>query len=310
MTGGDWARLLVLAAVWSGSFLCTEIALRDFGPLTIAAGRVALGAAFIGLWMRARGTPLPVERWPAFLIMGLLNNAIPFSLVFWAQQTIESGLAAILNATTPLFAALLAAGMGMERLPASRLFGLIVGLGGVAVLIGPDAWEGADQTLAAEGAVLVATLFYAIAGLFGKRALGGMSPDAAACGMLLGSSALLVPAALLLEAPWRAAPGAAGILAVLVFGLVGAALAYGLYFRVLASAGATNLLLVTFLLPVGALVLGVAFLKERVGAGELTGLGLILFSLVLIDGRAGSWIRATSRPAAATSGSPRRFRRS
>ena len=161
MAGRDWARLLVLAAVWSGSFLCTEIALRDFGPLTIAAGRVALGAAFLGLWMSVRGTPFPLERWPAFLAMGLLNNAIPFSLVFWAQQTIESGLAAILNATTPLFAALLAAALGLERLPAIRLFGLIVGLGGVAVLIGPDAWEGADQTLAAEGAVLIATLFYA-----------------------------------------------------------------------------------------------------------------------------------------------------
>jgi drug/metabolite transporter (DMT)-like permease len=310
MAGRDWTRLLVLAAVWSGSFLCTEIALRDFGPLTIAAGRVALGAAFLGLWMGARGTPFPVERWPAFLTMGLLNNAIPFSLVFWAQETIESGLAAILNATTPLFAALLAAVLGLERLPAVRLFGLIVGLGGVAVLIGPDAWEGADQTLAAEGAVLIATLFYAIAGLFGKRALSGMAPDAAACGMLLGSSALLLPAALVLEAPWRVEPEPASVVAVLVFGLFGAALAYGLYFRVLASAGATNLLLVTFLLPVGALVLGVAFLKERVGAGELTGLGLILLSLALIDGRAGSWFKATSPPAGATSGSPRRCRRS
>ena len=101
MAGQDWARLVVLAAVWSGSFLCAEIALRDFGPLTIAAGRVALGAGFLAAWMMSRGTAFLLERWPAFLIMGLLNNAVPFSLVFWAQQTIDSGLAAILNATTP-----------------------------------------------------------------------------------------------------------------------------------------------------------------------------------------------------------------
>jgi drug/metabolite transporter (DMT)-like permease len=308
MAGRDWARLLVLAAVWSGSFLLTEIALRDFGPLTIAAGRVALGAAFLAAWMSMRSTPFPVERWPAFLAMGLLNNAIPFSLVFWAQETIDSGLAAILNATTPLFAALLGAGIGLERLTRSRLFGLMLGLAGVAALIGPEAWRGADQALAAEGAVLLATLFYAAAGLFGKRALGGMAPDAAACGMLLGSSVLLLPAALLIEAPWRASPEAAGILAILAFGLFGAALAYGLYFRILASAGATNLLLVTFLLPVGALILGVIFLQEQVGAGELIGLALILSSLILIDGRALGLLTATSRPAAATSGSPRHCR--
>jgi drug/metabolite transporter (DMT)-like permease len=310
MSGRDWARLLVLAAVWSGSFLLTEIALRDFGPLTIAAGRVALGAAFLAAWMKARGTVLPVERWPAFLAMGLLNNAIPFSLVFWAQETIDSGLAAILNATTPLFAAVLAAGAGLERLTPPRLFGLVLGLAGVAALIGPEAWLGADQTLMAEAAVLLATLFYAAAGLFGKHALGGMAPDAAACGMLLGSSVLLIPAALLVEAPWQANPGPAGIVAVLAFGLFGAALAYGLYFRILASAGATNLLLVTFLLPVGALVLGVGFLNEEVGAGELAGLALILLSLTLIDGRATALLTARSRPAAATSGSPRHCRRS
>jgi drug/metabolite transporter (DMT)-like permease len=308
VTGRDWARLLVLAAVWSGSFLCAEIALRDFGPLTIAAGRVALGAAFLGGWMRLRGTAFPVERWPAFLAMGLLNNAVPFSLVFWAQQSIDSGLAAILNATTPLFAALLAAGSGLERLTPLRLVGLALGMAGVAALIGPEAWHGADQALAAEAAVLLATFFYAVAGLFGKRALGGMAPDAAACGMLLASSVLLLPAALLIEAPWRASPHAAGILAVLAFGLFGAALAYGLYFRILASAGATNLLLVTFLLPVGALVLGVLFLGEQVGANEVAGLALILSGLILIDCRALGPLTATSRRGAATSGLPRRSR--
>lgn len=310
MTGRDWARLLVLAAVWSGSFLCAEIALRSFGPITIAAGRVALGAAFLAIWMRLRSTALPIERWPAFLAMGMLNNAIPFSLVFWAQQEIDSGLAAILNAVTPLFVALLAAGAGLERLTRFRLFGLLLGLAGVAVLIGPDAWRGADQTLAAEGAVLLATLFYAAAGLFGKRALSGVAPDAAACGMLLGSSALLVPAALLLEAPWRASPEPAGLLAILALALLGTALAYRLYFRILASAGATNLLLVTFLLPVGGLTLGVLFLEEQVGAGELVGTALILLSLVVLDGRAAAWLTARSRPAGGTSGSPRHSPRS
>ncbi len=311
MAGRDWAQLLLLAAVWSASFLLAEIALRDFGPVTIAAARVALAAAILLAWMAALGRRVPpLARWRDCLIMGQLNNAVPFTLIFWAQQEIDSGLAAILNATTPLFTLALAAGIGLERLSRLRLAALMLGVAGVAVMVGPGVWRGADDRLVAEAAVLLAAFSYAAAGVFGRHRLAGLAPDSAACGMLLGSSAVMVPAALLLERPWRAEPGSDAILAVLALAAFGTALAYGLYFRILRRAGATNLLLVTLLLPVGALALGVTFLEERVGLGQLTGLALILLALLLIDGRLVARLRATSPPAAATSGSLRHCRRS
>lgn len=300
MAGRDWARLLLLAAVWSASFLFAEIALRGFEPLTIAAGRVGLGVVLMSGWMTVCRTALPLGRWRAFLIMGLLNNAVPFTLIFRAQQDIDSGLAATLNATTPLFVAAIAAGLGMERLTGLRLVALVLGVAGVAILVGPEAWRGVGSTLMPEAAVLLAALSYAAAGLFGRRALAGLAPDAAACGMLLGSSVLLIPAAFIFERPWQADPSPGAIMAMLALAAFGTALAYGLYFRILKSAGATNLLLVTFLLPVGALILGVLLLGEQVGSHQLAGLTLILLALALIDGRAVALLRATWRPAAGT----------
>jgi len=300
MAGRDWAHLLLLAAVWSASFLFAEIALRGFEPLTIAAGRVGLGAVLLSGWMTVCRTALPLGRWRAFLIMGLLNNAVPFTLIFRAQQEIDSGLAATLNATTPLFVAAIAAGLGMERLTGLRLVALVLGVAGVAILVGPEAWRGVGSTLMPEAAVLLAALSYAAAGLLGRRALAGLAPDAAACGMLLGSSVLLIPAAFIFERPWQADPSPGAIMAMLALAAFGTALAYGLYFRILKSAGATNLLLVTFLLPVGALILGVLLLGEQVGSRQLVGLTLILLALALIDGRAVALLRATWRPAAET----------
>ncbi len=301
MAGRDWARLLLLAALWSASFLLAEIALRGFGPMTIAAGRVGVGAVLLLGWVAAIGpTTLPLARWRACLVMGLLNNALPFTLIFWAQQGIESGLAAILNATTPLFTAVIAAGFGQERLTGWRLAALVLGVAGVAILVGPEVLRSAHSALLSESAVLLAALSYAAAGVFGRRRLAGLAPDAAACGMLLGSSVLMIPAALLVERPWQAQPNPSAFLAVLALAAFGTALAYGLYFRILKSAGATNLLLVTLLMPAGALILGVLFLDERVGLEQLAGLTLILLALALIDGRAVALLRATLRPAAGT----------
>ncbi|MCI0431618.1 MAG: EamA family transporter [Rhodospirillales bacterium] len=301
MAGRDWARLLLLATLWSASFLLAEIALRGFGPLTIAAGRVGVGALLLLGWMSARGpTALPFAQWRACLVMGLLNNALPFTLIFWAQQGIESGLAAILNATTPLFTAVIAASFGQERLTGRRLAALALGVAGVAILIGPEVLRSAHSALLSEAAVLLAALSYAAAGVFGRRRLAGLAPDAATCGMLLGSSVLMIPAALFVERPWEARPSPEAVVAVLALAAFGTALAYGLYFRILKSAGATNLLLVTLLMPAGALILGVLFLDERAGLVQLAGLALILLALALIDGRLVTRFRATSRRAAAT----------
>jgi len=302
MAWRDWVRLLSLAAIWSTTFYLAAVALRGFGPLTIAAGRVAIGAAALGLWLAVHRTPLPVD-WrslTAFLIMGGLNNALPFSLIFMAQTQIAGGVAAILNATTPLFTAILASWLGMERLTAARIAGLLIGIAGVALVVAGDAAGGIGRTAVADGAVLLAALFYALAGVFGRRRLAGLRPQVAACGMLAGSAAMLVPLALLIEQPWRAAPAPEALIAVGLLGLCGAALAYVLYFRILAGAGATNLLLVTFLLPVGALLLGAMLLGERVRLSQLAGVAPIFAALVLVDGRMARWLRATWRPAGAT----------
>jgi drug/metabolite transporter (DMT)-like permease len=296
MTGRDWARLLVLATVWSASFFLAAVALRSFGPMTIAACRVGMGALFLLGWMAAVGrTAPPIAQWRDYIVMGLLNNAVPFTLIFWAQQGIESGLAAILNATTPLFTAIIAARFGQELLTGGRLSALVLGVAGGFVLVGPEAWQGAHATLLSEAGVLLAALSYAVAGVFGRQRLAGLAPDAAAGGMLLGSSILMIPAALAVEHPWQTRPNPSATLALLALASFGTALAYGLYFRVLKGAGATNLLLVTLLLPVGALLLGVSFLGERPGPGQLTGLALILLALVLIDGRPVAWIKARLR---------------
>ena len=311
MSARGWAQLLLLATLWSASFFLAAVALGGFGPMTITAARVALGAVLLVAWgARSARVRVPIREWRACLFMGLLNNAIPFTLIFWAQQGIESGLAAILNATTPLFSALLAARVGQEVLRRQRVGALGLGLAGVAVLVGPEAWRSAHATLLSESGVLLAALSYAAAGVFGRQRLTGLDPDAAATGMLLGSTALMVPAALLVEHPWTAQPNPQAILALLALGSFGTALAYGLYFRILRSGGATNLLLVTLLLPVGALLLGISFLGERPDFRQFAGLALILLALVLMDGRAFALLKATWRSEAATSGWPRHCRRS
>jgi drug/metabolite transporter (DMT)-like permease len=236
------------------------------------------------LALRGRTLPLSLRAWRGFLIMGLLNNAIPFALINWGQTQIDSGLAAILNATTPLFTVLLAhLCTADEKLTRKRVAGVLLGLAGVIVMIGPSALRGpllGAQGLAGLGklAVVCAALSYAGAGLFGRR-LTGLSPVVAACGMLVASALVMLPVALIVDGPaglaaarsagppiWSALAGLA---------LLSTALADIVYFRILATAGATNLLLVTFLIPVSALMLGGLFLGERPGPGEFAGMALI-----------------------------------
>lgn len=292
MSGGDWLLLLTLAALWSGSFLYVAVALAALPPLTVVLGRVGLGAlALLGL-IALRGERLPCapRAWGAMLVMGALNNAIPFTLIAWAQTRIDSGLAAICNATTPLFTVALAALLGAQALSPARLAGLACGLGGVVLLVGPAALGGLGRAGWGEAAVLAAALSYAAASLHGRR-LRQHPPLVAAAGMLCGATLLLAPLALAVDRPWRLPPpGAAALLAVLAVALLSTALAYRLYFRILASAGATNLMLVTLIMPAGALLLGALVLGERVGPRALAGMALIAAGLAAIDGRALRWL--------------------
>jgi drug/metabolite transporter (DMT)-like permease len=299
MARREWGLLLALWVLWGGSFFFVEVALRDLAPFTVVLGRVGFAALALLALVAASGRRMPTSLavWLGFFVMGALNNLVPFSLITWGQVAIDSGLASILNATTPVFTVVLAHFLTRdERLTRAKLAGTVLGLGGVAVLVGPSALRGLGAHGLGELAVLGAAVSYACAGIYGRR-FRGLPPAVAAAGMLCGAAVLALPVALVLEQPWTLAPGAATWGAVLGLALLSTALAYLIYFRVLAAAGATNLLLVTFLIPVSALGLGIFALGERPGWSAFAGMALIFAGLAAIDGRPVRALR--SRPSRA-----------
>jgi drug/metabolite transporter (DMT)-like permease len=260
--------------------------------------------------MRLRGLAMPRGRaiWGSFFAMGLLNNAIPFSLIVWGQSHIASGVAAIMNASTPLFTALLAHWLTQdERLTAGRLIGVALGLAGVAAMMGGAALGGTRASVAGQAACLAAAVSYALAGIYGRRFRAlGVPPLATATGQVTASSLILLPLALLADRPWTlAAPGTATLLALVGVAALSTALAYVVFFRLLASAGATNLLLVTFLIPVTAILLGVMVLGETLLPRHLLGMALIGLGLGAIDGRLPkAALRLAGRPRRDSLGAP------
>ena len=296
MGAREWLLIVVLSVLWGGSFFFAEVALVDLGPLTVVLGRVGFAALALIAYVYATGRRMPGSPriWGAFFIMGALNNLVPFTLIVWGQVHIESGLASILNATTPLFTVVLAHFLtAEERMTPGRLAGIILGLGGVIVLIGPEALGGIGIQGLGQIAVLGAALSYAFAGIFGRR-FKDLPPAVAAAGMVTATTVMMLPLALVVEQPWTASVGVPTWAAVIGLSLLSTAWAYLIYFRVLAAAGATNLLLVTFLIPPSALLLGIAFLGERPDWTAYAGMGLIFAGLAAVDGRI--FARLTSRP--------------
>ena len=288
MQAGDWVQLLALSLLWGASFFLISVALTGLPVLSIVALRLVVAA--LVLWaigaVTGRAVPRDPAIWRAFLVMGVLNNAIPFSLIVWGQTGIPSGLASILNATTPLWTVLVTAALlADERASLRKLAGVVLGLGGVAVMMGLDALAGLGHAIWPQLAILVAAISYGFANTFGRRfRRHGVDPVVAAAGMVTASSALLVPLALAADGWPEAVPVQAWV-AILTLGAMGTGLAYVLYFRILGRAGATNISLVTFLVPVSAILLGWLFLDESLGAAHLIGMALITAGLALIDGR-------------------------
>jgi drug/metabolite transporter (DMT)-like permease len=297
MTASDWALLIALSIVWGGSFLFVGIAVKELPPLTIVASRVVMGAAALLIVLRILGLHLPRTReaWGAFLGMSILNNVIPFTLIVWGQSHIASGLASILNATTPLFTVIVAHYLTAdERLTGQKFAGVLVGFVGVAVMIGAAAMASWDASILAQLAILGAALSYGFSGVFGRRFKTlGIPPLATAAGQVTVSSALLLPVALIVDRPWNLGlPSTEAILSMVALGLVSTAFAYLIFFRLLARAGATNVGLVTFLIPVSAILLGVLVLGETLALRHIAGMALIGAGLILIDGRAISAVTA------------------
>ena len=288
MSGLEWGLLLLLSLLWGGSFFFSKVALDELRPFTVVLVRVALAAAVLHLLILARGQRMPTSwaAWQPFLIMGLLNNFIPFSLIFWGQTQIASGLAAILNATTPVWTVLLAHRFTHdEKLTLNKSIGVILGLAGAILIIGPEALSGIGSNVWAQLAVVVAAISYAFAGLFGKR-FTGTPPLITATGQLTSTAVLMLPVVLIIDRPWTLpAPSMSSWAAMLALAVLSTSIAYIIYFRLLATAGATNLLLVTFLVPVSALILGSTFLDERLMPIHFGGMGLIGLGLLAIDGR-------------------------
>ena len=288
--------LLLLSILWGGSYFFVEIALLEWSPLLIVAVRVLIAAAVIWGIVLAAGLPVPRARsaWVAFFWMGLLNNMLPFLLIVWGQKEIESGLAAILTAVAPIFTVIVA-GLWLtdEPVTRSKLLGTVLGLIGVVVLIGPSALAGIDVNLLAQLAILGAALSYAVAGVYARRfPRMNIDPIVAAAGQLLMSSLLMGLLALILEEPGQLLETSIKVwVAILSMAVFSTALAYILYFRLIASAGATNAILVTLLIPVTAILLGAIFLDERLLWPHFLGMFAIGVGLSVIDGRL--WRRNT-----------------
>lgn len=300
MNAGDWALLVTLSVLWGGSFFFSKVALASIPPLTLALGRVSLAAAALGLLILAGRHGLPGGRpaLRALATMAILNNVIPFSLIFFGQTLIASALAAVLNATTPLFTVLvMRAGGGGERLGAGKLAGILLGLAGVATMLLPrlapaDSSAGLMPILGM-AACLGAAFSYGLAARYGLRfARMGLKPMQIAFGQLCFASLWLLPLAAGLERFWLLpAPTPIALAALAALALASTALAYVLFFRLMARAGATNVSLVTLLVPVSAVLLGVGLLGERLSGIEIAGMALIAAGLVSIDGRLARWFR-------------------
>jgi len=289
MTPAEWAMLFALSLLWGGSFFFNGVAVRELPPLTIVFARVALAAATLHLVMAATGRRLPGSRaaWLAFAGMGALNNVIPFTLIVWGQTQLASGVASILNATTPLFTVLVAHGFTAdEKLTPARVAGVAAGIAGVTVMIGGGKLAG-GVPVAAYAACLGAALSYGFASVFGRRFRAlGVAPLSVATGQLTMSSLMMLPLMLAAERPWTLPlPGAETLLALIGLATVSTALAYQLFFRILAGAGATAISLVTFLIPPSAILLGIVFLGEVLLPRHLAGMALIGLGLALVDGR-------------------------
>ena len=283
----DWLLLVLLSILWGGSYFFAGVVVKELPPLTIVLARVAIAVAILlpVHWLLQGRLPSELNNWTPFIVMAVLNNVIPFSLIVTGQTQIASGLASVLNATTPLFAVVILAAFGDEKLVGRKILGIAIGLAGVIVLRGQgfDAIEGKTLGIAL---CLGAAASYGFAGLWGRRRLAGIPPLTSATCQLICSSVIMALLAFAFEQPWRLPmPSLAAWSALLGFAALSTALAYIVFFQILARSGAANVMLVTLLVPVTAILLGYFILGEPLQLREIAGALVIASSLLIIDGR-------------------------
>jgi drug/metabolite transporter (DMT)-like permease len=283
----DWSLLGLLSVLWGGSFFFNGVVLRELPPLTLVLLRVALAAIILLplLWVYRIRFPATPAAWGPYFAIALLNNVLPFSLIVVGQTYIPSGLASILNATTPLFTVLVMAAAGDEKLQMRRVAGVVTGLVGVIILEGQDFGFKTSQGLGIP-LCLAAAFSYGLSALYARRKLSDSPPLATATFQLLASSLMMAVVAAVFEQPWQLAmPGVATWLAMFGLSALSTALAYIVFFQVLRRSGSTNVMLVTLLIPVTAILLGYLVLGESISPREIIGALVIASGLLLIDGR-------------------------
>ncbi|ENN87767.1 hypothetical protein RHSP_47205 [Rhizobium freirei PRF 81] len=294
MNALTWGLLLLLGLIWGGSFFFARIAVHHVPPFTLVLLRLSLAAAALHIYLAGRFGIYQAIRsyWPQFLLLGLINNAVPHTLIFFGQTQMGAGLASILNATTPIWTVLIGNQLTTdERLTSAKLAGCLTGLIGTVVLLAPSLSNSGSVPFWALLLPILAAISYGFAAIYAKR-FKGIAPPVVAAGQLTGSSLIMLPFALIMDQPWTLAiPPASAIAAILGLALLSTAFAYILYFRIMALAGATNASLVTLLVPPSAMLLGFLFLGERLGFSEIAGMMLIAAGLLILDGRAYAWLR-------------------
>lgn len=294
MNRHDWAILGALALIWGGAFFFIGVAVRHVPPFTYVLARLALAAAamLVFLWWRGEPLGLPRRAWSAIFLLALFNTALPFTLFGWAQTHIASGLASILNATTPIWGVIVAhLFTADEKITLRKAVGVLVGFAGVALMIGPGLFVSLGGGVWAQLACVVAALSYALAGVWARRFKNmGISPLSVTTGQLIVGALMMVPVAMIGDKPWTLPwPPVGAIAAITALAIVCTAFGYVLYFKLIESSGATNALLVTLLVPPTAMLLGVLFLGEVIAPVDIAGLALIGLGLAAIDGRLLNW---------------------
>jgi drug/metabolite transporter (DMT)-like permease len=284
----EWAMLVALSAIWGGSFYFFAVIIKELPVFTIVFFRVFLATLALWLVVLVTQQQLPDFRktWRNYFLMGLFNNVIPFSLIVWGESRVAPGLAAVLNATTPFFAVIVAhLSTQNEKLTWNRMAGAIVGLTGVAALVGFDAIKSLGNDLIFQIAIVGASLSYGICTIFGRR-LTGSTPLVTAASQTAVSSIMLLPLMLLIDHPFSLnMPSMNTTLSLIALALLCTAIAYLIFFNIVKRAGMTNVTLVTFLVPVSAMLLGYLFLNEQISVRHFLGMAVIGIGLALIDGR-------------------------
>lgn len=278
----ELALLLLLATLWGGSYTFIKIGVETIPPLSLIAARTLIAGLILLAVIRFRGLRMPRDAtaWRRFLTQALLNSVVPFTLIAWAERSVDAGLASILNGTTPVFVFLISLVLKPGQRPDWRKgLGVVAGIAGVSLIVGVDAFSGLGHAVLPQLAIVAATIAYACAALFGRN-FAGMDPLLPAAGSMLAGTALLIPAALVVDRPWTLAPSQDSILALLALSVFSTALAFAIYFRLIRTLGSVGTTAVSYLrVPIGVAI-GIVFLGERLSSTAWIGLGLVVLGVV------------------------------